>query len=155
MTHTRNIVSQLSLSIAVLTVSYLPIETNVWLYVPVYSAVPRPTVNSDTTVSSTSSGGEGNCPLDVVLVTLSCFLSVLVALVVGVVLGWCVGRRVRRERREGREREIRELSDRRMSEKELVKQECIYDEPCLTGTAISVAPNQAYGHINIRSNQTN
>ena len=135
-----------------LTVSYLPIETNVWLYVPVYSAVPRPTVNSDTTVSSTSNGGEGNCPLDVVLVILSCFLSVLVALVVGVVLGWCVGRRVRRERRE---REIRELSDRRMSEKELVKQECIYDEPCLTKTAISVAPNQAYGHINIRSNQTN
>ena len=132
-----------------LTVSYLPIETNVWLYVPVYSAVPRPTVNSDTTVSSTSSGGEGNCPLAVVLVTLSCFLSVLVALVVGVVLGWCVGRRVRRE---GREREIRELSDRRM---ELVKQECIYDEPCVTKTAISVAPNQAYGHIdNIRSNQT-
>ena len=132
-----------------LTVSYLPIETNVWLYVPVYSAVPRPTVNSDTAVSNTSSGVEGSCPLDVVLVTLSCFLSVLVALVVGVVLGWCVGRRGRRE---GREREIRELSDRRM---ELVKQECIYDEPCLTGTAISVAPNQAYGHINIRSNQTN
>ena len=117
-----------------------------------YSAVRRPTVNSDTTVSSTSSGVEGNFPLDVVLVTLSCFLSVLVALVVGVVLGWCVGRRVRRVRRE---REISELSDRRMSEKELVKQECIYDEPCLTGTAISVAPNQAYGHINIRSNQTN
>ena len=102
----------------------MPIETNVWLYVPVYSAVPRPTVNSDTTVSSTSSGGEGNCPLDVVLVTLSCFLSILVALLVGVVLGWCVGR-------ERREREISELSDRRMSEKELVKQECIYDEPCV------------------------
>ena len=96
-----------------------------------------------------SSGGEGNCPLEVVLVTLSCFLSVLVALVVGVVLGWCVGRRVRREGRE------RELSDRRMSEKELVKKECIYDEPCVTGTAISVAPNQAYGNINIRSNQNN
>ena len=51
--------------------------------------------------------------------------------------------------------QIWELSDRRMSERELVKQECIYDEPCLTKTAISVAPNQAYGHINIRSNQTN
>ena len=83
------------------------------------------------------------------IVTLTFAVTVLGALLLGVTLGWCGGRR--RGRREGGERECKELANKRLNEKELVK-ESIYDEPSLvTGTAISVAPNQAYGHVSLRT----
>ena len=113
--------------------------------------VSRPTTNTPTTIALTAtrhSAGE-DCFLSIVIVTLTFAVVVLGALLLGVTVGWCGGRR--RGRREGVERECKELANRRLSEKELVK-ESIYDEPSLvTGTAISVAPNQAYGHVSLRT----
>ena len=115
------------------------------------TTVSCPTTNTPTTIALTAtshSAGE-DCSLCIVIVTLTFAVAVLGALLLGVTVGWCWGRR--KGRREGGERECWELTNRRLSEKKLVK-ESIYDEPSLvTGTTISVAPNQANGHVSLRT----